>query len=838
MSMETRRTETAPALRGRGTLVVLAVGGLVIAGTALAWTLPGVSRGAQMSVSLGGLLVLTLVALGQSLRRSADERLREAERRARESESRCQTLFETARDGLVLFDAQGRFLEVNPACCQMLGYTREEMLTRRLSDIQAQESALETAAHIRRVQAQGEELFETRLWTKDRRLVIVEVSVAVLKDGDGRLFSCFRDITSRQQAETALQESAMRVTLATQSARLGVWDWDIDRNILNWDARMYEMFGVRPDQFTSCFEAWEKTLHPDDLPAARATVQEAMAQRTDLKTEFRVVRADGEVRYIEAFGILQFDPEGKPRRLTGVNWDITERKTLEEQLRQREERFRLLIENASDLINIVSPLGIMLYQSPSSERTLGYPSAEFLGRNIFELIHPDDLLKVADAMHRGLVHPGTPIQVEYRCRRQDGAWLHFESVGKAIAPAAGGEAETWVLVNSRDMTESRKLGEQLRQSQKMEAIGRLSGGVAHDFNNLLTVIQGRVSILQTSGRLPAGLADSAQEIAQAAERAANLTRQLLAFSRQQVMQTRELDFNDTVANLTSMLQRVLGEDIRMQLDYAPEPLHVQADTGMMEQVLLNLVVNARDAMPGGGRLRIETLLIELSTAEAARHPKASAGMFVGLRVTDSGEGIAPEILPRIFDPFFTTKDVGKGTGLGLATVYGIVEQHRGWVTVESEVGCGTTFHVFLPRLAQTKLPAPAEPVATGTPGGPETILLVEDESSVRDLMQTILTRQGYRVMEASSGPGALEVWKHNRASIDLLLTDIVMPGGLDGQHLARRLLTDNPKLKVIYTSGYRAESGDIVLQEGVNFLPKPFHPRTLGEMVRTLLDRN
>ncbi len=695
---------------------------VVVAGAAtavvLAWTMPGVPRAVQVSIGLGGVLAMMLAAARQSLLLSEGDRLLEAERRVRESESRFKTLFETTRDGLVLFDPQGRFLEVNPACCRMLGYTRVEMLSLGIADIEANESAAEVATHIGRVRAQGSDLFETRMRTKDGIIVAVEVSVAVMKNGDGRLFSCFRDITSR--------------------------------------------------------------------------------------------------------------------------------KNLEEQLHRREERFRLLIENASDLINIVSPLGLMLYQSPSSERTLGYPSAEFIGRNVFDFIHPDDLLKVADAMQRGLSQPGTPIRVEYRFRRHDGVWLDFETMGKVIAPEPGVDAEPWVLVNSRDVTESRKLGEQLRQAQKMEAIGRLSGGVAHDFNNLLTVIQGRVSILQTSGRLPAALAGSAQEIARAAERAAHLTRQLLAFSRQQVMQTRTLDFNDTVGNLTSMLQRVLGEDVRMQLDYAPQPLLIQADTGMMEQVLLNLVVNARDAMPDGGHLRIETLLITLSEAEAHRHPQATVGDFVGLRVSDTGEGIAPEILPRIFDPFFTTKDVGKGTGLGLATVYGIVEQHRGWITVESEVGHGTTFHVFLPRLIEAHSPVALLPNAPVTPGpiapapsgGPETILLVEDEESVRDLMQTILTRQGYRVMEASSGLNALEVWKHNRASIDLLLTDLVMPDGLNGQHLARRLLTDNPKLKVIYTSGYRAECDEVVLKEGVNFLPKPFHPRALGEMVRTLLDRN
>jgi signal transduction histidine kinase/CheY-like chemotaxis protein len=390
----------------------------------------------------------------------------------------------------------------------------------------------------------------------------------------------------------------------------------------------------------------------------------------------------------------------------------------------------------------------------------------------------------------------------------------------------------------RDLTERRNLEAQYRQAQKMEAIGQLAGGVAHDFNNILAVILLQTSLLKLEDTTLEQQLDIVREIEVAAKHAVHLTRQLLLFSRKQVLQLRDLDLNEIVTNLAKMLQRIVGEDVQLQFQCAPQPLLIHADAGMLDQILMNLSVNARDAMPQGGRLSIETSVRQLDDATAARTPQARPGSFACLSVSDTGCGIPPEILPRIFEPFFTTKDVGKGTGLGLATVFGIVQQHQGWINVDSQPRQGTTFRIYLPQLVQSpgQHPVPASPAAV--PGGRETILLVEDDPSVRASIKNALSKLGYRILEAPNGVAALEIWKQHRAEIRLLLTDLVMPEGLNGKELADQLVREDPRLKVIYISGYRADiiGNEVPLQEGVNFLTKPFESQKLAQAVRRILD--
>ncbi|SPE58892.1 putative Histidine kinase [Verrucomicrobia bacterium] len=383
--------------------------------------------------------------------------------------------------------------------------------------------------------------------------------------------------------------------------------------------------------------------------------------------------------------------------------------------------------------------------------------------------------------------------------------------------------------------------EQLRQSQKLEAIGQLAGGVAHDFNNLLAVIRGNADlVLLQPNQLQAEGQECLHQITAAAERAAKLTNQLLIFSRKQVMQSRPINLNDLVSNLTKMLKRIIGEHINLQCSYVGQPPFAQADAGMLEQVLVNLVVNARDAMPSGGRLVLSTGLEETDAAHVARQPEARTGLFAVLSVEDSGTGIAPELLPRIFEPFFTTKDVGKGSGLGLSTVYGIVKQHRGWIEVNSQLGAGATFTIYLPALQQPTLEKEREE-APGIPqGGSERILLVEDEDGVRKLTRTVLEKFGYRVREAASGGQALEECADRAGEFDLLLTDMVMPGGITGRELAEKLRNRNPELKVLCTSGY---SGDALGPEmeflrckHTRFVSKPCSSRQLLQAVRQCLD--
>jgi two-component system cell cycle sensor histidine kinase/response regulator CckA len=567
-----------------------------------------------------------------------------------------------------------------------------------------------------------------------------------------------------------------------------------------------------------------RELTPDQLEALRALSRRVVAQLELRRQARELALQQGKTNQMLALA------EKSGRALLSV---LEDEKLATRNLRESEERFREMIANGSDIIALIDQNGIIRFQSPSTERVLGHTPEAMLGRRVADYIHPDDLAKVGESIQRVLAGREKPTPLEYRCRHSNGTWRVLQSFGKVMR---GGTEARMVVVNSRDVTDSRALEEQLRQSQKMEAIGQLSGGVAHDFNNLLTVIKGHIGLLRAKGQITPEITGAIQQIDDAANRAANLTRQLLTFSRQQVMETSDLNLTGVVVNLAKMLRRLLSENIEMDVITAQAPLPIRADEGMVEQVLLNLVVNARDAMPKGGKLLVSTSQVDFD--ENAAHP-ARPGAFACVAVTDTGTGIAPEVLPRIFEPFFTTKGVGRGTGLGLATVYGVMQQHHGWVTVESWVGQGTTFRAYFPRQA-VMLPETSDaPVAASLPGGHEGILLVEDESSVREIAQAALTGLGYRVFPAMSGVAALQVWETHRHEIDLLLTDLVMPEGITGRDLGVRLRDSEPSLPIVYMSGYSYEvAGDnFTLKEGVNYLPKPFDLASLAKIVRGMLDR-
>jgi two-component system cell cycle sensor histidine kinase/response regulator CckA len=396
------------------------------------------------------------------------------------------------------------------------------------------------------------------------------------------------------------------------------------------------------------------------------------------------------------------------------------------------------------------------------------------------------------------------------------------------------------LREGRERAERKKLEEQLRQAQKMEAIGQLAGGVAHDFNNLLAVIQGNAELALLGTGLDGRTREFLTQITGASARAANLTRQLLAFGRKHAMRPETLNLNSLIGNLTKMLTRIIGEDVRLECQYNGQPF-VQADAGMMEQVILNLVVNARDAMPQGGQLVIATKLIDIGETAVPSHPEARAGEFICLSVSDTGTGITPENLTHIFEPFFTTKEVGKGTGLGLATVYGIVKQHEGWVEVESRVGTGTTFEIFLPATRSPAVAPPTAPPETKRRGGTERIFLVEDDEAVRLMTRRTLESLGYQIVEAASGRKALTLWQAHAMEIDLLLTDIVMPDGIDGRRLAELLREEKPSLKVIFVSGYSlgaiGKDAEFLKRRNNYFLQKPYPAHVLIEAIRHCLDQ-
>jgi len=525
---------------------------------------------------------------------------------------------------------------------------------------------------------------------------------------------------------------------------------------------------------------------------------------------------------------------GQPALLLHVR-DLSERKEVESALRSSELLFHAVWENSVDGMRLTDEHGRIVAVNESFCRLVQRPRAEIEGRLFAEIFaatgDPGD--EAANYVTH-FAHRTMPPKVEGQVTFEDGRRAMFEQ-SNSFVELRGRPA--MLLSVFRDVTHQRRLEEQFRQAQKMEAIGQLAGGVAHDFNNILTVIHGHASMLGSGGNLSEFAARSAQQITQAADRAAGLTRQLLTFSRRQVMQTRQLNFNDVVRNITKLLARILGEDISLRVCLATSEPLINADESMMEQVVMNLALNARDAMPEGGELTLEIETVEFKQEVQSTYPDRRPGKFVCFRVRDTGLGIPPEHMPHIFEPFFTTKAKGKGTGLGLATVYGVLKQHQGWVEVESTLNRGSTFCVFVPRLessvaAETTAPAPAPR------GGSETILLVEDEEPVREMVSCLLAVQGYQVVEAESGVRALELWEDCGHRIDLLLTDLVMPGGVNGRELAETLRSQRPALKVVYMSGYSADvlGKEFVVQPGLNFLQKPYDPDRLATVIRDSLD--
>jgi len=517
---------------------------------------------------------------------------------------------------------------------------------------------------------------------------------------------------------------------------------------------------------------------------------------------------------------------------------LEDEKRSTQKLRESEERFRQLAENINEVFWITDPSKQqMVYVSPAYEKIWGESCASLYAnpQSWLEAIHPQDRPQV---LKMALAHqPDGTYDEEYRIVRPDQSIRWIRDRAFPIRNQTG--AMERIVGIAQDITEHRRLEEQFRQAQKMEAFGQLAGGVAHDFNNILAVIQMQASMLQAEPSLSPAQSELAEEIGKASQRGANLTRQLLLFSRRQTIQLRSVNLNDALINITKMLRRILGEQIQMQLKYAAQPLLIHADPGMLDQVLMNLAVNSRDAMPKGGQLIIETSRVEFSEPTAAGSPQVRAGAFVCLSVTDTGCGIPKDVLPRIFEPFFTTKDVGKGTGLGLATVFGIVQQHQGWVNVYSEVDRGTTFRIYLPCLITAASENETRLTLATSRGGNETILLVEDEVTLRVSVRSALMRLGYRVLEAATGNEAIKIWREHRDEIKLLLTDMVMPEGTNGRELAEQLSAEHPGLKVVYTSGYSAEvaGSDLQLADGVNFLSKPFEAHKLARTIRAQLDR-
>jgi PAS domain S-box-containing protein len=635
----------------------------------------------------------------------------------------------------------------------------------------------------------------------------------------------------RVRAEQDLSESQRRFRDLFENSPDAIFVDDLNGVVLDVNAAACLLYGLPREQLigkNGVFDLVPKSNQEE------AWINFQKIAGGDLsQTQGEAVTLHGRVVPVETRAArIQYD--GRPAILFHVR-DITERRSAETALHSSEMLFRSVWENSVDGMRLTDENGMIVAVNDAFCQLVGRKQEELEGR-LFTTIYAEseDRDKMLENHRDHFRQHTVQRQVERTCRLHDGREIIFE-IADSFVELRGKPLLSLSLF--RDITIQKRLEEQLRQSQKMEAIGQLAGGVAHDFNNILTVIHGHASLLTMSDLDDTGMR-SAQQIMQAAERAAGLTRQLLTFSRRQLIQPKKLDMNKVVGNMTDMLGRLLGEDVALQLNYSHAPAMVEADAGMMEQVLLNLAVNARDAMPKGGQLAVRIAIVQIDEEHLQRHPEARAGRFVCVSKSDTGAGIPPENLQRIFEPFFTTKDIGKGTGLGLATVYGIVKQHQGWVEVESQVGHGTTFRIYIPFVGTVETETEKPTTQITVRGGNETILLVEDERPVRELVARVLQKYGYQVYQADTGGEALEVWNKNRHGIHLLLTDLIMPGNMNGRELAEKLCAENQELKVIFTSGYSADivGKDFKLEPELNFLQKPYHPQTLALTIRRCLD--
>jgi PAS domain S-box-containing protein len=775
--------------------------------------------------------------------RNISER-KEYEDQLAQSVSLLRATIESSASGLLVVDTEGRittynnrFLEMWRIPAELVAQGDDQVVLKVVLD-----QLREPETFFRRVkelyQRPEEESYDT-LYFKDGR--VYDRVARPQRLGDkiiGRVWS-FRDVTKQHQSEKSMRLQSVALETAANAILItdpqGKIEWANPAFTKSSGYSLEESVGKNPRNLLRSGKHGREFYQ-----AMWETILAGQVWHGEIINR----RKDGSF-YLEEMTITPLhDAQNQITHFVAIKQDITQRRRMEEELRQAGERTQFYM-NRMPLAFIAFDRNFCVAEwNHAAEQIFGWSSAEAIGQHAYKLIVPPEIQSHVDVVWNEVIKSGNVASHSVNENiTKSGGRITCEWRNAPWRDAAGEICGCLSIVADisekiRAEKERQNLEAQLRQSQKMEAVGQLSGGIAHDFNNILTVIQGNASLLQALDLQPAEIRDCSNQIARAGERAASLTRQLLMFARKQQMQPVELDLNETVVQMTKMLQRILGEDISLRSEYSPALPLIQADVGMIEQIILNLAVNARDAMPDGGRLSIRTTVENFPPVPDSKSEPQQ--LRVCLSVADTGTGIAPEILARIFEPFFTTKEIGKGTGLGLATVYGIVQQHHADITVQSELGKGTTFSVFFPIVAMPSEIKTEIISKVPLPWGDETILLVEDEFPLRTFVSELLQRCGYTVLEAESGPAALKIWSQQRDRIQLVLTDIIMPENVNGIELGHRLLADKPSLKVIYTSGYTGnlEGRHSTLTEGVNFIRKPFKPEMIAAIIRKNLDGN
>jgi PAS domain S-box-containing protein len=630
----------------------------------------------------------------------------------------------------------------------------------------------------------------------------------------------------RKRGEVAIA----RLAAIVETSHEAIMSANLDGTILHWNAGAERLYGYTREEAVGRSIEF---LVPQDRRHELQEI-ESLVRRGEIVEPYETVRLRKDGAPIDVS--LTISPirerTGAVNGASIIVRDITARVQAERALQSREARFRAMVERSAEAAVAIDPEGTVLYVAPSISNVVGFGDTEMLGESVWDFVHSEDAGALRERIETILEAPGTTAVSVHRMRHRSGGFRHIEATITNLLDVPEVKA---LVCNCRDITERAQLEEQLRQAQKMEAIGRLAGGVAHDFNNILGVITGLGELARRG--VPAGerVAARIDGILAAARRAADLTQQLLAFSRQQILQPQVLNLNAVLRDMEDMLHRLIGEDVQLVMRLDRELGQVRVDPGQITQIVVNLAVNARDAMPEGGTLTLETANVDHEDNQSIDNPAAQPAAYVRLTVIDTGVGMDPETRARIFEPFFTTKANGQGTGLGLAVTYGIVRQSGGDIEVDSQRGRGTTFSVYLPRVD-----APARvPEATGSPaeGGRETILLVEDEPSLREILGEVLQEAGYKVLTAADAREATTRFEESSGQVSLLVTDMVMPL-MSGKRLGDQLSAHAPGLRILYISGY-TDSGLVqegMVSSGAAFLQKPFAPDELLRRVRQLLD--
>jgi PAS domain S-box-containing protein len=731
-----------------------------------------------------------------------------------------------------LFDADDRYVEYRAGRAADLYVSPEAFVGKRIDEVIPPPLGGTFRELMARARAEAKELLHE--YHLDMPSGRQEFEARIVPLAAGRVAMLVTDVTERRRGEERLRDSEERFRLAFDAAPIGMALVGLDEQLLDVNASLCAILGYTRERLVRM--TVPQITHPDDVGVEERNKRVLLGGgRSYYRMEKRYLHAEGHVVWGALSVTAVTGPDGNPRYFIGQLEDITERRDAEARLRASEERWRALSERATDVLAVFDATGRVALWSPGATEALGWEPAEIVGRAAVDFLHPDDADAGGAALARLLATPGAAAPMTVRIRHRNGSWRVLEGIYRNLVdvPAVAG-----IVVNARDVTDQRRLEEQFQHSQKLESIGRLAGGVAHDFNNILTVILSCAEQLEADEAAGRANPEDVREIRSAAERARDLTRQLLAFARRQVIAPVVLDANALLRDSQRLLARVLGEDVALHVELAPDLWRIRCDPAQLQQVILNLAVNARDAMPRGGKLTLETANVVLDEAYASERAGVAPGPHVLVAVSDSGEGMTDEARAHVFEPFFTTKPAGHGTGLGLATVYGVVRQSGGHVWVYSERGRGTTFKLYFPRTDGS----PAEPVAppppTARPAGDETILVVEDDALVREVTARALRGGGYRVLEASSGAAALEAAATATASIRLVVTDVVMPD-MSGREVAEALQDRIPGVRVLYVSGYTQNTivHHGVLDSGIEFLSKPFTPSALLARVREVLER-